>query len=174
MIYGTRLVKTPLNILYQKINTDSDFKDEFDLLSQNNDDPIGAWLKTMRAKGKVVDESEPLFQLVIELHRKIDLLSASLQNQSKEYKTLKCDAILDSIGHNVIIFKDDVLEPDSKYYGRLDMAVFPKRLIPLYFVANSNNSATIYLMHDRDVLDYDNYIASRERALIRERKNQTI
>lgn len=174
MIYHTRLVKAPLNIYYQKINDDFDFKDEFDLLSENNNDPIGMWLKTMRAKGKIIDDSEPLFQLIIELHRKIDLLNATLNNQIKQYSSLQYTATLDSIGHNVIVFKDEVLEPTSKYYARLDIAVFPKRLMPLYFIANDKSSAKIYLMHDRDIIDYDGYIASRERVLIRENKNKVI
>ena len=174
MIYATRLIKVALNISYQKIHCDDDFKDEFDLLSQDNNDPIGMWLKNMRAKGRIIDDSEPLFQLIVELHRKVDLLSESLNNQSREYVPLEKNAILDSIGHNLIIFKDEVLKPSSKYYGRLDIAVFPKRFMPFYFIANDESSARIYLMHERDIVDYDNYIVSRERVLIREMRNKTI
>ena len=64
---ATRLVKAPLKIEFSKIDNNYDtFKIEFDLLSENNDDPIGLWLKNIRARGKMIDENEPLLQLLIE------------------------------------------------------------------------------------------------------------
>lgn len=170
MDYNSRLVKVSLNIEYQKINDDLEFKEEFDLLSQNNDDPIGMWLKTMRAKGKIIDENEPLFQLIIELHRKIDKLSAIINNKTKSYLKLNSNSILDSIGHSLFLFKDNVLDIGCKYYARINIAIFPQRIMPLYFIAKDLNIAHIYLMHNSDIIDYDNYIASRERAMIRESK----
>lgn len=159
-----RLIKASISMDFSKIKNDEDFKDEFHSLSQDNNDPIGVWLKNMRSRGKVVDENEAIFQLLVELHRKVDALNAKERN----YISLSKNAFLDSIGHGVLIFKDNVLEENSKYYGRISIAVFPQRIIPMYFVAKDSKIANIYLMHSQDIADYDSYIASRERAMIRE------
>ena len=168
---AARLVKAPLKIEFSKIADHYDtFKMEFDLLSENNDDPIGMWLKNIRARGKIIDENEPLLQLLIELHRKIDILNARLDNQSKEYTKLDSICNLDSIGHNILVFRDDCLEIGENYYARLDIAIFPIRKMPMFFEALAKNKAKIILMHNRDIVDFDGYIASKERANIREEK----
>ncbi|RDU56642.1 hypothetical protein [Helicobacter sp. MIT 99-5507] len=168
---ATRLVKAPLKIEFSKIDNNYDtFKMEFDLLSQNNDDPIGLWLKNIRARGKVVDENEPLLQLLVELHRKIDILNARLSNETKEYIKLDSSHNLDSVGHNILVFRDDCLDIGEHYYSRLDIAVFPIRKMPIFFESFTKNQAKIILMHSRDIIDFDGYIASKERANIREEK----
>lgn len=168
---NTRIIKAPLGIEFSQINdNESVFKKEFDLLSENNDDPISAWLKAMRAKGKVIDESEPTIQLLVELHRKIDTLSAEIKNEKKDFLKLEYSTRLDSIGHNLIIFEDEILQGGKKYYGRIDIAVFPMRKMPLFFEALDSTNARIYLMHERDIVDFDSYITARERSIIRESK----
>lgn len=167
----TRLVKAPLKIEFSRVNNNYDtFKMEFDLLSENNDDAIGLWLKNIRARGKIVDENEPLFQLLVELHRKIDILNARLNSEYKEYTKLDSTCNLDSIGHNILVFRDDYLEIGECYYARLDIAVFPPRKMPIFFESLASNQAKITLMHSRDIIDFDSYIASKERANIREKK----
>ncbi len=166
-----RIISAPLKIDFGKVGTDESlFKAEFDRLSENNDDPISAWIRNIRSRGRVVDESEPILQLLIELHRKIDSLSAQINNESKSYLTLESTAVLQSIGHNVLIFGEDLLEVGAKYYARLDIAVFPVRKIPLFFNALDSKNAEICLMHGRDEVDFDSYIAARERSIIRENK----
>lgn len=166
-----RIISAPLKIDFGKVGTDESlFKAEFDRLSENNDDPISAWIRNIRSRGRVVDESEPILQLLIELHRKIDSLSAQINNESKDYLRLESTAVLESIGHNALIFGEDLLEVGAKYYARLDIAVFPVRKIPLFFNALDSKNAEICLMHGRDEVDFDSYIAARERSIIRENK----
>lgn len=169
----SRMVNAPLQIAIQKIGDDeARFRAEFDLLAENNDDPIGMWLKNIRSRGKVVDENEPIIQLLVELHRKIDMLSAKINEKNKEFLPLELKLCLSQIGHNVLVFDDEVLEVGQKYYARLDIAVFPVRKMPLFFVALDKKIAKIILMHSRDVADFDGYIASRERSIIRENKQR--
>ena len=170
-----RIISAPLKIDFGKVSAENEaiFRAEFDRLSENNDDPISAWIRTTRARGRVIDENEPILQLLIELHRKIDALSAQINNESKNYLTLESSAVLEAIGHNLLIFGADLadeLEVGAKYYGRLDIAVFPPRKIPLFFIAQDSKNAEICLMHGRDEVDFDNYIAARERSIIRENK----
>lgn len=170
--FDTRIIAAPLPIAYEKIGDGARFREEFDLLSENSDDPLSAWLKNLRARGKIMDENEPIIQLLLELHRKVDALHSAINNERKSYLPLENSAKLESIGHSLLIFACDSLESGAKYYGRLDMAVFPARKIPLFFEAKDSKTATITLMHNRDIVDFDGYIASRERTLIREQKQR--
>lgn len=164
-----RIVEAPLYIEFDKIEgREEEFNLEFDKLSENSDDPISAWLKNARARGRIIDENEPIVQLLIELHRKIDTLNMQLNDIKKEYLPLSFNATLHSIGHDVLNFRDEVLEPSAKYYARLDIAVFPTRKVPMYFEAQNSKTARIYHLHTRDEVDFDSYIAARERSLIRE------
>lgn len=164
-----RVVEAPLYIEFAKIDgREEEFRIEFDKLSENNDDPIGSWLKNAKARGKIIDENEPIVQLLIELYRKIDALSMQLNNIKKEYLNLDYNAMLHSVGHNILNFRDEVLVPSVRYYARLDIAVFPARKMPMFFEAQNSKSARIYHLHSKDEADFDSYIAARERSLIRE------
>lgn len=166
-----RIISAPLKIAFNKVDSSNEaiFKNEFDRLSENND-PISAWLRNIRSRGKSVDENEPILQLLIELHRKIDTLNARIANEKEDFLELDSNAILESISHNLLIFSQNILESSQNYYARLEIAVFPVRKIPLFFNAKDSKNAEIYLMHGRDEVDFDNYIAARERSLIRENK----
>ena len=50
------------------------------------------------------------------------------------------------------------------------MPVFPKREMPVFIKAISSNIGQILLMHDKDLKDWNSYVASRERVMIRELK----
>ena len=50
------------------------------------------------------------------------------------------------------------------------MPTFPQREVPVYLEAKSENLAKILVMHDRDIKDWDAYVAARERVMIRESK----
>ncbi|RDU62672.1 hypothetical protein [Helicobacter sp. MIT 14-3879] len=172
-----RIIKAPLKIEFSKISSELDnenyFKNEFDRLSENNDDPISLYLRNIRSRGKVIDDNEPIIQLLIELHRKVDALSLYIKKETKEYIKLDIETILDSIGHSLIIFQNDILETSQKYYARLDIAIFPARKVPIFFQALNSKEGRIYLMHNRDIVDFDGYITARERSLIRENKTKS-
>ena len=146
------------------------FKDEFDLLSENNDDPIGVWLKNTRARGKIDESLQPIIHLLVELHRKIDAIAAVINDEKKAFLPLESATKLESIGHSLLIFPPDSLTPCQKYYGRLDIAIFPPRKVPLFFEALDAKTAKITLMHERDEIDFDAYIAARERSILKESK----
>ncbi len=167
-----RIINAPLKIAFQRLDSTNSaaFRAEFDRMSENNDDPISAWIRSVRARGKVFDESEPVIQLLIELHRKIDSLSAQINAESRDFLALDSNAVLESIGHKTLIFAQGALESGAQYYARLDIAIFPARKIPLFFVANDSQNAEITLMHERDEADFDGYITARERSIIRENK----
>ena len=117
---------------------------------------------------KSLSFNESIQKFLLANRKKVTI--ARFDDEIREYIKLDSSCNLDSIGHNVLLFRDDVLEVDQLYYSRLDIAVFPIRKMPIFFEALNQNTAKITLMHSRDIVDFDSYIASKERANIREEK----
>ena len=150
------------------------FKQEFDKLSDIEQDPLQQWVKLAKARGDTKDSDNVLLHLLIELHRKVDNIEKQLQNKKESYIPLDHHSQIVAIGHEH--FKLAALEEDTpfiiaaKLYGRITMPIFPKRIVPLFFSHYEEDIYHIELMHERDINDYDAYITSKERALIREQR----
>jgi len=163
-----RLIPTPLMIQFEEDKPE--FKTEYDKLGAEIDDPIGQYLKLAKAKGETSDSDKVLLELVVALHRKVDELTNLIKNETKELTPLKYDENITDIGYEYFKFKNPVLQKNQKYYGRLDISFFPEREVPVYFIAVDEQIAEILIMHDRDIKDYNAFVAARERALIREKR----
>lgn len=171
MKFNSRLVNAPLLLAFSKENQNRDaFRFEYEKLSQMDDDPISQWVRVAKARGETKDTDPILLNLIMELHRKIDMLEKLIKNEEPKYLELEKSVLIDKIGHGVLTILEPIFEKEETYYGRIDLPTFPKRVVPLYFVALDNKSAEIKIMHERDIRDWDAYIAARERALIREKK----
>jgi hypothetical protein len=166
-----RLVPTVLNLSFAKGTVENaDFIKEYYSLMQMNDDPLGVWLKTPKIR-KISEESDQvLLTLLIDLHRKIDVLTHSLQGESTHEITLESQATLQSIGHGYFQCDALVLEIGEHYYGKIDMPTFPRRNMPLFFVAQSETLAKIEMMHEDDEQNWSAYMVACERAMIRQKK----
>jgi len=163
-----RLIPTPLHINFEEDK--EEFKKEFDKLGAEIDDPIGQYIKLAKARGETKDTDKVLLELIIALHRKVDELTNLIQHKEKTLIPLKYSEEITHIGYEHFKLKNPILQPNQKYYGRLDIQFFPERDVPLYFIAVDKQIAEIIIMHDRDIKDYNAFVAARERALIREQK----
>jgi len=148
------------------------FKEEFDKLGSESDDPIGQYIKLAKARGETKDTDPVLLELLIALHRKVDELSAYIKNEKKELLKLNTKTEIEKIGFEYFQIKENLLKKGKKYYGRMSLPVFPPRDVPVIFEAESENLAKIILMHERDIKDYNAFIMARERAIIREMKGK--
>jgi len=146
------------------------YKEEFDKLGSESDDPIGQYIKLAKARGETKDTDPVLLELLIALHRKIDELSAIIKNENKEVLVLDNQIEIEKIGFDYFEIKEHSFEIGKKYYGRMSLPVFPPRIVPVIFEAESEKLAKIILMHERDIKDYNAFIMARERAIIREMK----
>ena len=166
-----RLVPTVLTLSFAKGTIENaDFLKEYYSLMQMNDDPLGAWLKTPKIR-KISDESDQvLLTLLIELHRKMDILTRSLQKESTHESSLESQASIESIGHGYFQCDTPVLEIGEYYYGKIDIPTFPRRNMPLFFVAQSEVLAKIEMMHEDDEQNWSAYMVACERAMIRQMK----
>jgi len=163
-----RLIPTPLHINFEEDK--EEFKKEFDKLGAEIDDPIGQYIKLAKAKGETKETDKVLLELIVALHRKVDELTNLIQHKEKKLIPLKYSEEITHIGYEHFKLKNPILQPNQKYYGRLDIQFFPERDVPLYFIAVDKQIAEIIIMHDRDIKDYNAFVAARERALIREQK----
>ena len=148
------------------------YKEEFDKLGSESDDPIGQYIKLAKARGETKDTDPILLELLIALHRKVDELSAYIKNEKKELLKLNNKTEIEKIGFEYFQIKENLLKKDNKYYGRMSLPVFPPREVPVIFEAEDENLAKIILMHERDIKDYNAFIMARERAIIRELKGK--
>lgn len=166
-----RFVSAPLKIHFDEIGENEEkYKREFDKLVDSDEDSVGQWLKLAKARGETSDSDQVLLNLVVELHRKIDDLSAYVKNEKPSYLNLSYEKDVESISFEHFKLIDGDLKLDTRYYGRILMPVFPKRQFPFFFKAIDKNVAEIVLMHDSDSKDWSAYMSARERIMIREAK----
>lgn len=166
-----RLVRAPLDMQYEIIKSDeSRYLREFEKLSQIEEDPVGQWLKLAKARGETSESDGVLLTLLVELHRKVDALSAYVRNEIPERLELASFGMIDAIGFEHVQLEKEGFIPGKRYYARVDMPVFPKREIPLFLKAQSAILAQIEKMHEGDRKDWDAYMMARERIMIRQHK----
>lgn len=167
----SRLINTALKIEFDKTHTNAEsYALEFNKLTQSDEDPIGEWLRLMRAKkGNLEGENLVILELLVEIYRKIESLEARIDGSTKDYVPLAEKATINTIGHGCFALLDIKLMENTLYYGRIELPTFPTRIVPVYFVYHSG-LAWIEQIHARDEIEWDSYVAGKERALIRSLK----
>jgi len=169
----SREVKTAIPIEYQLLSTNTEgFEAEFESLSESDSDPIGHWLRLAKARGETKDSDMLVVNLIVELYRKVDEVASLLKCETTALLELENIAKLTSIGHGVFTLEDGKLSPGEIYYARINMPVFPRRTIALFFRAIENNKGLVERIHERDEKDIDSYIVARERSMIREQRER--
>ncbi len=163
-----RHVNAPLKIVFNVDDNSKVFKREYDLLSSTNDDSIGEWLRLAKSRGATEDSDQVLLTLVVELHRKIDEMSAFMRGEKQVFISLTCRGDIEFIDYGCFKLKDALFKENVEYYGRIEMPFFPKRQVPIYFKAISKDEAKMTMLHERDEKDWNAYIVARERVMIRE------
>jgi len=170
-----RFVSSILDIYVSVFDGESDeeFKREYRILSDFEEDAVGQWLKLAKARGETSDSDDVLIQLLVELHKKIDSLTAYVKNEERILLTLQHSFKICKIGFEHLMLEEELLEIDKEYYCRICMPIFPKREMPVFIKAYEKNCAKITLMHDRDQKDWNAYVTARERIEIREKRLKT-
>ena len=164
-----RMVEAPLSLVFDILEEDeAGFKREYQQLSESDDDPIAQWLKLAKAKGETAESDPVLLNLLVELHRKVDNLERLIKNEKPKRITLRYAKNIAKIGFEHFALDTPALEPKRRYYGRIEMPVYPKRDVPVIFVALSETLAKIEQMHERDEKEWASYLTARERVLIRQ------
>ena len=168
-----RLVKAPISIVFNDASFDkASYEREYQKLSESDEDPISQWLKLAKARGDTRDTDPILLELVVELHRKIDALEMFIKNEVPVRVSLMNQAHIESIGFEYFKLEEEILERGKVYYGRIDMPVYPRRDVPVFFEAVSATLAKFLKIHERDEKEWSAYMTARERVLIREAREK--
>nr|WP_314179350.1 hypothetical protein [uncultured Campylobacter sp.] len=166
-----RLVPANLDIVFEETSErEREFLREFDKLSGNEDDPLGAWIKRAKAKGDTKESDQVILTLLVELHRKFDELNAYIKNEKFVKLELAQSSMLDGINFENFRIKEAKFKSGESYYGRIFMPIFPKRDVAIFFEALDEKTAKITRINESDESDYNGYVTARERAMIRELK----
>ena len=166
-----RLVPANLDIVFEEAgDLENEFLREFDKLSGNEDDPLGAWIKRAKAKGDTKESDQVILTLLVELHRKFDELNAYIKNEKFVKLELAQSSVLDGINFENFRIKEAKFKEGVRYYGRIFMPIFPKRDVAIFFETLDEKTAKITRINESDESDYNGYVTARERAMIRELK----
>ena len=167
-----RFVAASLTIHLSLMDGTSDelFKKEYRVLSDFEEDSVGQWLKLAKARGETSESDDVLLRLMVELHKKIDVLTAIIKKEERVLLKLEIDSEISEIGFNHVRLEDDLFEIGREYYCRIEMPVFPKREMPIFAKVLDANTLEIILMHESDERDWNAYVTARERIMIRESK----
>ena len=168
-----RLVKAPISLCFSEADEDREsYEREYQKLSESDEDPISQWLKLAKARGDTRETDPVLLELVVEMHRKIDALEMFLKNEVPVRISLLNSSEIESIGFEYFNLQKGLLIEKRLYYGRIEMPVYPKRDVGVFFQAESETLAKIVKMHERDEKEWNAYMTARERVLIREAKEK--
>ncbi len=169
-----RLIPAPLEIVFEKASEENRelFEREYQKLNETDEDPIGQWLKLAKARGETRETDPVLLHLVVELHRKVDRLTRIVQDEKPVRIALSQKGDIEAVGYEHFRFKEPLLEPEALYYGRVEMPLFPPREMGVWFRALDGRLAAIARMHERDEKEWNQYVAARERVMIREMKQR--
>lgn len=167
------LIDAPIAISYglQDERVD-EYMREYHQLGQVDNGEISRWLQSVKAKGEANDSDPVLLNLMIELHKKIDNLEKIIKQEDEVRISLPLYADISRVGFEHFEFLNPQLEIKKIYYGRLDMPLYPRRDIGIFFEAVSPVLAKIHKIHDKDQKAWNLYVRSRERVLIREAKEK--
>lgn len=168
-----RLIEAVLEIAFDRESTDpKSYEHEYAALSESDDDAIGQWLRTAKARGEVGDTDPVVLHLMMELYRKIDRLENLLLHNAPEREFLAYKSSIESIGIENFKLSKPLLSEGERYYARIELPVHPKRETALYFEAVDASLAKIVRIHPRDEDEWARYMRSRERIMIRHLKGR--
>jgi hypothetical protein len=163
------LIQAPIKINFSEINNENYkiFEHEFYSLSEAEADPIAHWIKLRKASGEIDDNLKIVVDMLVELNRKIDRLENIIKKDNIiKFVLLDFTGDIESIGFEYFKLSQN-LSQDKKYYGRINLNIYPPREIPMFFKVN-DNLCKIEKMHERDERDWASYLRAKERVIIRE------
>ncbi len=170
-----RLVPAPIHLYFSEESVNKEaYEREYQQLSEADEDAISQWLKLAKAKGDTRDTDQVLLQLVVELHRKIDTLEMFLKDEVPQRISLVNEGRIESIGFEHFNVEESLFEVGKVYYGRIEMPIYPKRDVGVFFEAMSETLVKFLKIHDRDEKEWSAYMTARERVLIRESREKKL
>lgn len=167
---GSRIVESKIGLSILEVSEiGGDSLKEFNQLNQKEEAGIDKWLKL--AKGREYDGDEVILELVAEVYKKLERIEEHLFAHRSNLLPLTQNVQTCCIGHEALCF-DQALCEGKIYYARMDLPVFPNKLIPFYFKMLTPHIAQIVKMGDLHTRSYDSYVVECERIGIRVKRQE--
>ena len=173
----TRLGSTQTQITYEFINEQNiaTFQDEFSALANLSETPMMKWIHSKGAKGKLDSGGEILFEILVEIYKKIENLERLIKKEEHTLPLLANTARLAFIGHNVLCLKEgEKFANMGDIYVRMFLPIFPERDIGIFAKVIHSQIAHIQKLHLRDSRGFDTFVVECERAMILDTKSNEI
>lgn len=166
-----RLVTATIDLVYEEVSADAErFEREFNEISEAEENSITQGIKHIKSRGELDETNLLILNVLAELYRKMDKIEYMLIHGNSKRLPLSSSAAIESIGLDHFKVSSDVLESGKHYYGRLEIATFPRREIAFYFEAVEPSLAKIENIHVRDKEAWGYYMVACERIMIRQMK----
>ncbi len=177
MELDTRLVFSRLNFEFQILdeNLKEEAQNEYHLLTKLHSDSMDKWLHSLQVKSmncKCGAGTLVLGEMLGYIYKKLEHIENILLGSEIKYIELKSIGHTKQLGHGYIILDEDSLEIDREYYARLFMPTFPARCMPLFGIAVDKKILKVNKMSESDLRDFDGFIVSTEREMLKSRKAQ--
>ena len=161
-----RLISSRVEIEFAP-DMDGAHESEFNQSRSNIDE----WLSIEMVRGEG-ENSDPLtIKLLVELYKKVEELSNIIKNQHTPPKPLKFRLDTSKIGYEGFEFDKDCLEIGTSYFARVNLPLFIKREVMVYFKAITPNCAKILKISRGNEREWNAFVAESERLEIRKVKN---
>jgi hypothetical protein len=165
------LVEVMLEVEFDMAEANTiEFEREYETLGEGDDDAIGQWLRVAKAKGETSDSDPVVLHLIVELYRKLDRLEQIMTNSVLDHFALSFKGAVSRIGFEHFEVHEPIFLKGERYYGRIVLPLQNRKVVPMYFEAQSEILAKIVRIHTPDEKEWDAYMMSRERKKIRQLK----
>lgn len=166
-----RLVPATIDIAYEEVlDSVEKFEREFNEINETEENAIGQLMKHAKIRTEADESNIFMLNLMVELYRKMDKIEQLLSNGISKRLSLSSEALIKHIGLEHFRLSSECLESGKHYYGRIEIATFPKREIAFFFEAVDPSLAKIEKIHLRDREEWGYYMRACERVMIRQMK----
>lgn len=166
-----RLVQATIDLSYEEVlDNNEKFEHEFNQIGVAEENSITQGIKHVKVRGELDETNALMLNIMAELYRKMEKIEMLLSKGKLNRLELSSQGLIESIGLEHFKLSSDTLEIGKHYYGRMEIATFPKREIALYFEAIEPSLAKIENIHVRDKEAWGYYMTACERVMIRQMK----
>lgn len=162
---ATRIVPCSIEISYDK--SSDIYEEEYIRIIDNNTDGFENYLEKLKSKNKIDEDSEVILEVLAQIYHKIISIEKTIHQKEDKLCLLEKQGFICALGHGVICTHSMDFEVGMSYYLRFELPVFPKRMIGVFGEAIDAQVLKITKMHQKDIEDFDMYIANKEMENLR-------
>lgn len=162
---ATRIVPCNIEVCYDEAI--DIYEEEYTRLIDSNSDGFENYLEKLKSKNKIEEDTEVILEVLAQIYRKVVSIEKVIHQSQDELQLLQNSGVICALGHGVICVLSMDFEVGMSYYLRFELPVFPRRIIGVFGEAIDKQVIRITKMHQKDVEDFDMYIANKEMENLR-------